>query len=44
MQYLKYLYGFWLGLSLSLMGFDILTWQFWFVSIPTILLVTIKDL
>jgi hypothetical protein len=36
---MKLLYGIWLGLSLSIIGYSFMTWQFYFVLIPTALLV-----
>ena len=31
----------WLGLSLSIIGFDFRTWQFWLVLVPTVALVVV---
>ena len=35
----KYIWSFYLGLSLSIVGYDFMDWQFYFVMFPTILLV-----
>ncbi len=34
----KYAFAFYLGLSLGIVGYDITTWQFWVVIVPTLIL------
>jgi hypothetical protein len=36
----KYCWSFWLGLSLAIAGITADNWKFWFISIPTVILVT----
>lgn len=38
---LKFSFAFWLGFSLDVLGFNMFTWQYWFVAIPTIILTII---
>lgn len=35
----KYLYAAWLGFALAIVGYDFLTWQYWFVFLPTVFFV-----
>lgn len=35
----KYIWSFYLGLSLSIVGYNFMDWQFYLVMIPTIMLV-----
>jgi membrane protein implicated in regulation of membrane protease activity len=38
-------YGFvmWFGVSLGVVGLHLATWQFWFVIVPTLFLLAIRD-
>jgi hypothetical protein len=35
----KYCWSFWLGLSLAIAGITADNWKFWYISIPTVILV-----
>ena len=35
---MKYLFGFWLGISMGIVGFHWFSWQYWFVILPTMIL------
>lgn len=37
------MWGAWIGFSLAIVGFPFMTWQFWFVLVPTVALISIRD-
>jgi hypothetical protein len=38
------LWAVWLGFAIGYVGFDVYSWQFWFMFVPTLAFVAVRDL